>query len=184
MLQIYITDLAAYNAGCLIGKWVKLPIDKNELNSEIKDILEQGTEFCGGSKDYPNAENFITDYEFENSDIDIFKIDEYDNVSDLNEKMKLIEESVEPFQHKILKFLMDNGFASSLEEAIEKVDDVFVYDNYTMRDIAEEFVDEFINLDGINDLIKNNLDYDGIARDLEMDGVYFEVDGDIYQYYG
>ena len=181
MLKIYITDLAAYNAGYLIGRWVELPMNEDELRSEVQEILEHGTLYCGDGV-YPTEETFITDYEFD--DVQLFSVDEYDNEFELNRKVQLIEESVEPFQYKILKFLMDNGFSSSLEEAIEKVDDVFVYDHYTMRDIAEEFVDEFINLDGINDLIKNNLDYDGIARDLEMDGVYFEVDGDIYQYYG
>lgn len=177
MLIIYITDIAAYNSGRLIGEWVTLPIEDNELNSKIKDILERGSKYCGNQ--FLNEEIFITDYEFEAEEL--FKVNEYDNVFDLNEKIKLIE-SVESSQHKCIKFLLDENIANSVSDAIEKLDDVILYENSSMREIAEGFVDEYLDLSGVHDLIKYNLNYDGIARDLESD--YIQYGDDIFQYLG
>lgn len=177
MLKIYITDIAAYNAGSLIGEWVDLPLENDELSSKIKDILVRGSKYCGNQ--FLNEEIFITDYEFE--DEELFKVNEYDNVLNLNEQMRLIR-SVESSQHKCIKFLLDNDIASSVSEAIEKLDDVILYENTSMREIAEDFVDEYLDLSGVHDLIKYNLDYDGIARDLESD--YIQYGDDIFQYLG
>lgn len=178
MLKIYITDLAAYNAGNLIGEWIRIPLKNEELNSKVNDILERGSKYCGNR--VLNEEIFITDYEFLGEEI--FQVNEYDNVSDLNEKIQLIEESVEPFQYKGIRFLLDDGIADSISDAISKLDNLIIYENYSMREIAEDFVDEYLDLSGVNDLIKYNLDYDGIARDLESD--YIQYGDNIFQYLG
>jgi hypothetical protein len=33
-------------------------------------------------------------------------------------------------------------------------------------------------------LIINHIDYDGIARDLELDGNYTVIENDVYEYHG
>lgn len=38
MVKIYVANLAAYNAGHLIGKWLELPQDTDELKAELKAI--------------------------------------------------------------------------------------------------------------------------------------------------
>lgn len=183
MLKIYITDIAAYNAGNLIGEWVDLPLENDELNSKIKDIVERGSKYCGNQ--FLNEGIFITDYEFQTDyefeAEELFKVNEYDNVFDLNEKIILIE-SVESSQHKCIKFLLDENIANSVSDAIEKLDDVILYENSSMREIAEDFVDEYLDLSRVHDLIKYNLDYNGIARDLESD--YIQYGDDIFQYLG
>lgn len=44
MLEIFITDLCAYNNGFLIGKWITLPLSGNELvllkNSNILKLVD------------------------------------------------------------------------------------------------------------------------------------------------
>ena len=40
-IRIFITNLAQYNAGNLVGKWVSLPLSEDELWAEIKEILGQ-----------------------------------------------------------------------------------------------------------------------------------------------
>ena len=80
--------------------------------------------------------------------------------------------------------MLDENIVSTLEEAIEKRDEVLVYENYSMREIAEEYVEENFDLDNLSPLIANNIDYDGIAIDFEMDGCYFKVDSDIFYYFG
>lgn len=178
MLKVYITDIAAYNSGRLIGEWVTLPISDDELKAKIENILAIGTKFC--DNDFQNEEIFITDYEFENEEF--FKVNEYDNVFSLNEEMQLIVEEVEPSQHIGIKFLLDDGIADSISDAISKLDNLIIYENYSMREIAEDFVEEYLDLSGVSDLIKYNLDYDGIARDLESD--YIQYGNNIFQYLG
>jgi hypothetical protein len=178
MLKIYISDILAYNTGFLCGEWLTLPMNKDELAFKVKMILGKGEVLCNDSF---HEEYFITDYEFET--VDMFSVNEYDNMYTLNEKARLLED-IEESEHKLIKFLLDENIVSSLEEAIETKDEVVVYENYTMRDIVEEYIEENFDLDSLSPLIANNLDYDGMAFDFEMDGCYFKVDSDIFYYVG
>lgn len=46
--KIYVADLAAYNAGRLIGEWLYLPDyhDVDDLMRDVKDVLEEGEEWA------------------------------------------------------------------------------------------------------------------------------------------
>lgn len=178
MLKIFITDLAAYTQGFLIGEWITLPKEKEELIEDINRILGTGERIC---EDYPHEEFFTTDYEW--SDVEIFPIGEYDNLDELNQKLNLIEE-VDESDHIKLKFLLDNNLVSSLEEAIEKIDDVIYHQDSTMRDIAEEYIYTCYDLDTLPKIIAHHIDYDGIARDLEIDGSFYQEGLDIFEYLG
>ena len=177
MIRIFVTDLSAYN-NFLVGEWITLPLDKDELAFKVKMILGKGEMLCNDSF---HEEYFITDYEFET--VDMFSVGEYDNIYTLNEQARLLED-IEESEHKLIKFLLDENIVSSLEEAIEKRDEVIVYENYSMRDVAEEYIEENFDLDSLSPLIANNIDYDSIAVDFEIDGCYFKVDSDIFYYIG
>ncbi len=62
-IQVFVSDLGAYNSGILTGKWTTLPVN------DVQDIL--------GTLD--GEEYFISDYNAP------FKIGEYTNLEDLNE---------------------------------------------------------------------------------------------------
>ena len=179
MLRVYITDLAAYNNGYLIGEWVTLPMEKEDLSLSIKDILTQGEKAC---KYGSHEEFFITDYEWE--DVTIFSVQEYDNPYLLNEKLSLLEEKVDSSQYKNVKILLEYELVKNLNDAIENIDNLIVYENSTMRDIAEEYIDECVDLNGYHSLIVNHIDYDGIGYELENSGNYFKDGSDIFQYIG
>ena len=70
MLQVFITDLAAYNTGSLVGRWVQLPITSFELSQAISEVLTEGEYAVNGEN---HEEYFITDYEWD--DIDIKEIE-------------------------------------------------------------------------------------------------------------
>ena len=54
----------------------------------------------------------------------------------------------------------------------------------SMEDIAYEFVTECYNLDELAPIIANNIDYEKVGREIEMDGRYF-VDGNtVFEYAG
>ena len=37
-IAIYLTNLGRYNEGCLMGEWVKLPVDKDKLQEVLDRI--------------------------------------------------------------------------------------------------------------------------------------------------
>ncbi|CAA6803884.1 MAG: Unknown protein [uncultured Sulfurovum sp.] len=179
MLRVFITDLAAYNNGYLVGEWVNLPMEKEELELSIKDILSQGEKVC---KYGSHEEYFITDYEWE--DVTVFSIQEYDNPYLLNEKLTLLTEKVDSVQYKNVKTLLENELVENFEDAIANVDKLIVYENSTMKDVAMQYIEEFVDLNGYHSLIVNHIDYEGIGRDLEIQGSYFKDSSDIFQYIG
>jgi antirestriction protein len=164
MLKVFLTDLAAYNAGSLIGRWVLMPITGFELSQAISEVLTEGEYAVSGEN---HEEYFITDYEWDN--IDIKEIDEYENLYDLNNELRLLAD-LDRDKLKAVKFLLDEGITHDIGDAISRTEDVILHHNYNLKDIPP--------------LIANNIDYDGIARDLEYEGTYWEIGGDVYEYVG
>lgn len=174
-MEIFITDLAAYNNGYLIGEWVSLPMDEDKLKAKIDEILLIGTEACG---DDEHEEIFLTDYE-----CDYLEIGEFDNPFKLNEIAEQAD-GLNDHELKMVGFLLRNGLVKDFEEALEKYEDVIIHEDSTMEDVAYDFIDGFYNLKDLPPILANAIDYHKIGRDLEMDGRYFEEDGDIYEYLG
>lgn len=172
-MEIYITDLAAYNNGYLIGEWVALPMDEEDLKAKITEILAIGAKACG---DTEHAEIFITDYES-----DLVSIGEYDNIFSLN-TMAEKSESLNGYEIKAVRFLLNNNLVKNFDEAMECFEDVIIHEDTTLEDLAYELVNECYSLDSLPSIIANNIDYEKIGRELEMDGRYYEEDGDIYEY--
>ncbi|WP_193315039.1 antirestriction protein ArdA [Poseidonibacter ostreae] len=183
MLKVYITDLSCYNKGFLIGEWISLPMSDDELSESIDKILLGGEAICAIEYGYEKHEEyFITDWEWE--DIEMFKIEEYSNVFTLNKQLQLIEDQASNKQKEIA-FLLNEGYANNVEDALCKVDDVIVYENQSMKDIAFNLMDELYGVDyKLPPIIANNIDYDGIAYELEISGNYTIVLDDIIEYIG
>ena len=177
MLKIYITDLGAYNSGYLVGEYVELPQDEDVLKEEIQNILKKGQEVCLNLDEH--EEFFITDYIWDN--IPVFEVDKYDNIFDLNEKIMLLS-TLDDEKLKAVKFLFEDGYANDIEEAIEKSDEVYIYENQTMKDVAYNYIDQCYDISNLPSLITSNIDYKGIGEDLRMDGCFVEIDSDIYEY--
>ncbi len=178
MLSVYLTDLAAYNSGCLSGMWVQLPLTKFELSQAISEVLTEGEQVTGEEN---HEEWFITDYQWD--DIDIKEVYEYENIYDLNDELVLLSE-LNKDKLKAVKFLLDEQITIDIADAICRAEDVTIHHNYDMEAVAFDLIDSCYNLKDIPDIIANNIDYDGIARDLEHDGTYWEIGGDVYEYIG
>lgn len=174
-MKIYLTDLSAYNQGFLIGSWVSLPISEDELREEIQSILKEGAEAC---QDVEHEEYFITDYEFDGEAF--MEIGEYTDPFRINETAEMLED-LSDYDMKRVSFLIKH-IGMKLEDAVEYYEDVVIYENSTLEQIAEDYIYETINMDDIPDIIRNNIDFKGIAVDFDCSGEYTEVGNDIYHY--
>ena len=176
MLKIFLTDLQAYNEGHLVGRWLELPLTDFELQQALSEVLSEG-EAVSGSEDH--EEYFITDWYWQKHEL--FDVDEYHNIHQLNQQLQDLEFKSD-HELQALSFLLQQQLAVDIEDALTKVDDVIIYSNYSMSDIAYDLMQECYQADKLPSIIANNIDYDGIAKELEYEGRYFEVGTDIYEY--
>lgn len=164
LFRIFLTNLGKYNEGELVGEWVDLPATEEELEEVFERI--------GINEEY--EEWFITDYE---TDFGL-KIDEYENLEKLNELAERLE-SLNEYDMRKLEAALE-AFSNDVEEHLDNLDDYDFYENMTLEDLAYEFVDEGMFGD-IPENIKNYIDYDAIARDLQYD--YTEVNNGLIRRY-
>lgn len=161
LLNIFITNLRAYNEGELLGEWVQLPQDPDDLQ-EIIDRISNDEE----------DEYFITDYE---STFGI-RCDEYENIHELNERITEIAESGE--EETIAAYL--EAVDGNVETAIAEADNCILYsDCDSLEDLAYQLVDEGCYGE-IPDSLRNYIDYEAIARDLGFDNYYETTYGVLY----
>lgn len=167
-IKIYLTNLGKYNEGELVGEWVELPIDEDELQEVFKRI---------GISDEPDEdgnyyeEYFITDYE---TDIEGLSIGEYENLDHLNEIAEAIE-NLSDYDMKVFKNAVEAGFVDA--EDIEDFDpDRFmlyegVYDN---QELGEYIInDQYGGLENVDpDVLSNHFDYEMFGRD---ETIYFNA---------
>jgi antirestriction protein len=149
-IRIYIADLAAYNAGKLVGEWVDLPADPTELE-EIMDRLSHG-----GDHDIA-----IHDYEAP------FRIDEYTSIEELNEAMEEVE--MNDVDLDVLTCVHEYGGYSKLRDAIEAAQDTMVVEAKDDTDLAYEYIDQVYGDAIPQELAENYFDYDKFGRDLAYD---------------
>ncbi|HBG2116831.1 TPA: antirestriction protein ArdA [Clostridioides difficile] len=181
MLNIYITNLGKYNEGELIGEWVELPLNKEELQEILNRI--------GINEEY--EEYFITDYE---TDIKGLEISEYSNIEQLNELAKELEE-LEEYEIEQLKALLERGyidFYDMLEGDICRLSD-----NYTFiqLDYRSSLDDENLGHSYIEEVYCGDLSYienisyyfdiEAFSRDLRFDKdmIIEDLDEESREYY-
>ena len=170
----YITDLSAYNQGFLIGEWVELGIDEEELNQIINKIFRLGEEACG---DENHEEYFLTDW-----DTDFLEVGEYSNIYELNRKVvRWNELNLDDISKRCVSFLMSENIVSNLDEALEKYEEVQIFEGMNFLDLSYQIVDEQFNFDELPQFVSNYFDYEKFASDLELDN-YTAIDGDIFYY--
>lgn len=174
MLKIYITDLAAYNSGRLIGEWIDLPC--NDLAAEIQTVLSEGQRVCGDV--LPHEEFFITDFEWDDDGIGkACSVSEYSDPHKLNEIAEELS-NLEEFELLQVSFLLYEGY--EFDYAIENYEDVTIYDyrsSTSFKDVYELLAEDLVDEGCFGDIPANltyYIDYSAIGRDLSMDYTEFQ----------
>lgn len=96
----------------------------------------------------------------------------------------VIIEGCKESQLKAIDFLLSEGITMDLEDAFYRSDDVVIYSNSSMEDIAYEYLNECYQVDKMPPIIANNIDYYSVAEELEKDGNYTVLGDDVYEYIG
>jgi len=157
VMRIYLTNLAAYNAGHLKGNWVNLPCD--DIQAEIDKVLAM----------YPKSEElFITDYESECG----ITCGEYENIYKLNELCEEAEDILNDVGEDVFQaavYALD-----TVKEAINclrKGDYTYFAGIESDDDLGQAAVDEglFGELPDEHPL-SGYIDYEAIGRDMRLSG--------------
>ena len=157
-MEIFITNLAKYNEGIHKGEWVCLPMDEMKLKSKINNILGSDEEF------------FISDYEAP------IRIEEFDNISDLNElaeKLDEIQDGDEVIE-AISKDVLGDGYSrDELLRILSEREYYVVDDVWSESDLAIKVEESLLPFDyqaAETAGVSGYIDWDAVGRDMVMDG--------------
>ncbi|EIB6115902.1 antirestriction protein ArdA [Enterococcus faecalis] len=151
MIELYIENLHTHK-----GRWFELPIDWEAVKDKIE--LEDG------------HEHLVTDY------MAPFTISHYKNFNEMNEIAEELDENGNNPAVNYIGELVEYGFFTSILEAFEQIDEIQVYsDCYSYKDYAEQLMYDLGYLSGVPDIIKWNIDYEGIGQDLRQDGRLYQA---------
>lgn len=161
MLLVYLTDLSSYNHGELVGKWIRLPMDKQSLDNEVNEVLGN------------NEEYFISDYSTEFG----MRVHGFADIYELNERMSEFQEIV--FLHDRRVIIAAFRYFSELEDVVNCLKD----GNYSMLDYVENTYDlghaivkqELFHLE-IPKELKGYIDYETIGEEFESSGYHIFED--------
>lgn len=167
MINIYLTNLAKYNEGELLGEWLELPATEEEIKEALENI--------GTPEEY-----FISDYDTAFYGLDI---SEFANIKELNalaEELKSLDAyELEAVQAYLLAG--DNVFIamSQVKEANYRI-----YNNcYSMSDVAFLAIAESGILDNAPCYIADYFDFEAYGRDLDITGDFYKVGNDFVEIY-
>jgi antirestriction protein len=159
MINVFITNLGKYNEGYLIGEWIALPADKEDVQALFDRI--------GINEEY--EEYFITDYE---TDLPM-EIGEYENVFSLNDMAEELSELTD-YELKKYKAILEAGFWREHKDIIDHLDDYNLSEDITnCTEYAEMLIDDNPN---IPEDIKGYINYEAYGNDMSncVDGAFTE----------
>lgn len=156
--EIYVADLAAYNNGDLIGRWIDATLDPEDILAEIQDMLEQGEEWAIHDTDDLGVE-----------------IREHTDLNTVSMLGNLVFDLGDPF---VALYNYDPWLADDYDNWKQLVEDGYLGRYDSMREYAEQYVDELGLFD--NDILSTYFNYDAFARDLEHNYVVTDANPGVH----
>lgn len=155
-LRIYVACLASYNAGTLHGAWIDADQDADSIHEEAQAMLKASPE--------PDAEEWaIHAYE----GFGDLRLSESENFTTISQLAAFIEE------HEEVGLAVLAHCDGDLEEATRTVEN-YMGTYASLADYAQELTEQ----QGIKipDYLSAYIDYEGMARDMELNGDVFTVE--------
>lgn len=168
--EAFVTNLGKYNAGELVGEWVKLPITAEEMK-KVFDRIGIGSKDEFGQ---PYEEWFITDYECPIHGI-YDMLGEYESLDKLNYFASRIDE-MSDWEQQQFTAIMESGCdeVSTLDDLINLTFNLdsydFIPDVHDESDLGYYYVHE-AGIYSEKELgpLANYIDYERFGRDVAMD---------------
>lgn len=161
VVSIWLASLEAYNDGYLVGRWISLPTDEDALQAAI-DVVSSN-----GQHDWA-----IHDFE---SSIKGFKVDEYQNVQDLNELAETLDDMSDEQQEAFMWLWQDCGY--DMEGALEHYEEVTIFESWTWA-VADWIEMRFGDLpEQVRERFVPYLDEDYIKTEMEITETTHEASG-------
>lgn len=158
-VKVWVGNLGKYNEGNLVGRWIKLPIDEDDLEKVLESIGIDNEEY---------EEIFIADYDLP---FDSKELGEYTSIERLNEIAEryndLKEDEKEVFNEISSDFKLNEAF-----DIVEDGDYMIYSDCDDMGDVAMQYVEETGLLDNVPGDLVDYFDYQSYGRDMEINGYY------------
>lgn len=155
-IRIYVADLAAYNNGFLHGVWIDATQDIDDIQEEIKTML--------ASSPVEDSEEYaIHDYEGFGG----YSLGEYEGIDTAHEIACFIEE------HEDIAGDLLAHFDGDLDDARKAIEDGYYGCYKSLADYAEELTEQTTT---IPEHLKYYIDYDRMARDMEMSGDIYTIE--------
>ncbi len=166
MIQVAIEDWGLYNNGILACKWWN-------ADNNLEEIQEYYTDLRKKHNVTPHDDLELFNADWEGSSM-INENTGFLRVQEISETMEALEDQ----DRKKIDYLMDwNG--CSYDEALEQYEDVELYEDTSLEDLAYDLVQEGCFGSVPDSALGNYIDYEAIARDLLMD--YTVIDNDIFR---
>lgn len=120
ILNLYVANLGKYNEGKLVGGWISLPVEDDELKKFLIETVEIDIDPEEAFYKGMDGEPVYEEWAIHDVDSDFFgHIDEYDDIYALNEKareiselndyeLKSLEAAVEIFGSEALEYEVDD----------------------------------------------------------------------------
>lgn len=154
--EIYVADLAAYNNGDLIGRWIDATLDPEDMLAEIRELTD--------------GDWIILDYD----DLGGI-ISEHNSINEISMLANLVHDLGDPF---VALYNYDPWLADDYDNWKQLVEDGYLGRYDSMREYAEQYVDELGLFD--NDILSTYFNYDAFARDLEHDYVVTDANPGVH----
>ena len=159
-MQIYLTNREEYyQNGILMGKWVKLPIQEDMLESVLESMG-----VVGECQNY-----FISDYE---SLLPNLHISEYTSIAELNKLAEQIE-GLADHDYEKLAAILECESSMSIAEILEIIDQLdefdLLTDVHTDEDLGYYYAELCGTFDAVPTHLKSYIDMDRYSYDLKME---------------
>jgi antirestriction protein len=161
--RIYVACLASYNDGVLYGRWIESGQTADAIRQEIDDMLSGSPE--------ANAEEWaIHDYE----GFGTLKLDETEDIEKIAELAELIEKYRGLVTHVISHF----GGLDYLDDAKRVMEEDYCGEWNSLATWAEDLLDSTGQIAEVPEGLRNYIDFEKYAQDLELSGDVFTIEAD------
>ncbi len=152
--KIYVACLAAYNAGILHGEWIDAALEVDDIRQRIQKVID--------TSPVEDPEEWVL-HDFDN--FGALRLGESESIEHVHEIALFIKEHEDLGCELLAHF---SGDLNATENALENY-----YGEYdSLADYARELTEETSD---IPKHLENYIDYDAIARDIDLNGELLTV---------